>query len=77
MDIVKKQPLNSSIVKAGKRTYFFDVYPAVSGKKYLKITESRVPEKEGEPGKRSSFILFPEDIENFRSTLERMAEDLK
>lgn len=73
MEIVKKQALKSSTVKAGKRTFFFDVYSAVNGKNYLKITESRVPEKEGEQGKRTSFVLFPEDIEGFKSTVDEMA----
>lgn len=73
MEIVKKQSLKSSTVKAGKRTYFFDVYPASNGKKYLKITESWMPEQENGMRKRNSFILFPEDIQNFKSTMDELA----
>lgn len=70
MDV--KKPIKSSMVKMGKRNFFFDVYIASNSKKYLKITESRVPEVEGEKGKRSSFILFPEDVQSFHTTLSEM-----
>lgn len=54
----KKQALQSSMLKAGKRNFFFDVYLASNNKKYLKITESRVPEKEGEMGKKVLLFYF-------------------
>lgn len=38
--IPERKALQSSVFKAGKRTYFFDVFSASNGKKYLKITES-------------------------------------
>lgn len=60
------------MVKAGKRNFFFDVYVTSNSKKYLKITESRVPKEGEEKGQRSSFILFPEDIQNFHTTLSEM-----
>lgn len=67
-----KKPLKSSVLKAGKRTFFFDVNLASSNKRYLKITESRF-EGEGQDRKRNSLILFPEDVLNFQSRLNEAA----
>ena len=67
-NVVRKPPLKSSTLKCGKRTYFFDVNLAKTNKRYLKITESRF-EGEGEERKRSSFVLFPEDAQNFQQRL--------
>jgi hypothetical protein len=67
-----RKPIKSSILKSGKRTFFFDINVAQNNKKYLKLTESQVPAKEGEKGKRSSFILFPEDVKNFKTSLEEV-----
>lgn len=63
-----KKPLKSSVLKAGKRTFFFDVNLASNNKRYLKITESRF-EGEDKERKRNSFILFSEDIPNFELRL--------
>lgn len=52
MDI--KKPIKSLMVKAGKRNFFFDIYIASNSKKYLKITESRVPKEGEEKGQRST-----------------------
>ncbi len=67
-----KKPIKSSMVKAGKRNFFFDVYIASNSKKYLKITQTQVPREGEEKGQRSSFILFPEDVQNFHTTLSEM-----
>lgn len=37
----KRDPITSESVSAGHRTYFFDIYEAESGAKYLRITESK------------------------------------
>ena len=66
-----KKPVKSSILKCGKRTFFFDINLASNNKKYLKITESRFVE-EGQDRKRNSFILFPEDILNFKGRFEEI-----
>ena len=63
--------VKSAILKAGKRTFFFDVKLASNNKKYLKITESRFVE-EGQDRKRNSFILFPEDVLNFQQRFEEI-----
>lgn len=66
-----KKPVKSSILKCGRRTFFFDVNLASNNKKYLKITESRFIE-EGQDRKRNSFILFPDDIQNFKGRFEEI-----
>jgi single-stranded DNA-specific DHH superfamily exonuclease len=71
-----KNVVKSSMLRAGKRTYFFDVKEASNSKRYLKITESMF-EKEGEKRKYNSFILFPENLVDFQQRLNEIAGDLK
>lgn len=70
-----KKPVQSSVLKCGKRTYFFDVYLASNNKNYLKITESRFVE-EGQERKRNSMLLFPDDALNFQSRLNEIVSHL-
>lgn len=71
----KKQSIKSSVLKSGRRTFFFDVNLASNDKRYLKITESRFIDDEGNK-QRISFVLFPEDLQNFQSRLDEVASDL-
>lgn len=61
--------VKSSTLKAGKRTFFFDVNIASNDTKYLKITESRFVE-EGKDRIRNSVVLFPEDVAPFQDILK-------
>lgn len=70
-----RKSVKTSMLKCGKRTYFFDVNLASNNKKYLKITESKF-EGEGQERKRNSFLLFPEDAVNFQSRLNEIVEHL-
>lgn len=70
-----KKPVKSSVLKCGKRTFFFDVYLASNNKNYLKITESRFV-SDGQDRKRNSMLLFPEDAINFQSRLSEIVEHL-
>mgnify|MGYP001584685490 FL=1 len=63
-----KPKLDSKIMKCSSKTFFFDTYEAKNKSKYLRITESRF-DKETKQSKRSSFILFAEDLEGFKKTL--------
>jgi hypothetical protein len=65
--------IKSEMIRCGKRTYFFDVQLASNNKKYLKITETRLME-ENEPRKRSTVMIFPEDIDRFNSVLSRVSK---
>jgi hypothetical protein len=72
----KSTTVSSSHVRVGKRTYFFDVNVTAGDKKYLKITESKFVE-EGKPRIYNSFILFPENMEDFQKSLSEAGESLK
>jgi hypothetical protein len=64
-----KDEIFTKRVRAGKRTYFFDVKSTKSEKDfYITITESkRVGEEEYEKHK---IFLYKEDFEKFREALE-------
>ena len=67
----KSNKINSSHVRFGRRTYFFDVNEK-NDKKYLKITESKWM-GEGKERIYNSFVLFPEDLEGFQKNLQETA----
>lgn len=69
------QSQNSKMVKAGSRTYFFDVKEAKNGKKYLVITESRLA-GEGKERVRNTIMVFPEQAGEFASVVSEMAQYL-
>jgi hypothetical protein len=64
----------SKVIRAGRRTYFFDVQKTTDGKNYLKITESR---QRGPDRLRSSILVFPEDIQEFSEVFNEMAKEVK
>ncbi len=66
-----RKPVQSSTLKCGKRTFFFDCYVASNNKRYLKITESAFVGENGER-RRNSFLLWPEDILNFQQRVEEI-----
>lgn len=68
MEKSNKQTVKSSTLRAGKRTFFFDVRLASNNKKYLKITESAY-EGEGKERRYNSFLLWPENIVDFQTQL--------
>lgn len=63
----------STVVRSGKRTYFFDVKENKFAKRYLTITESRqVMDEEGNPSgytKHKVYLHF-EDCEKFIQALK-------
>lgn len=59
--------IHTSSVRAGSRTYFFDIKQAVTGNLYLEITESR--KMEDGTYKRHNIMIFQEDIGNFKEEL--------
>jgi len=72
----KSNTIKSSHIRFGKRTYFFDINQKPgSEKKYLRITESQF-QGEGKERKYNSFILFPEDVEEFQQNLKSSANAL-
>lgn len=72
---VKEQDEHSKTVKAGSRTYFFDVKETKEGKPYLVITESRF-KGEGEGRERSTIVVFQENAGEFADAVSVMTDKL-
>jgi hypothetical protein len=62
-----KAALFSTMVKAGRTTYFVDVLEAKNGNKYLAISESRIDADEKK--QRSTIRVFGETIDQFRQAV--------
>ncbi len=62
---------DSKTIKAGSKTYFFDIKETKEGKPYLVITESRF-KGEGKDRERVSIVVFPEHAQEFMETLKKM-----
>lgn len=76
----------SERIKAGKRTYFFDVKQTQGGDYYLVITESRKDQQGGgysydqdnKPSyKKSKIFLYKEELNNFANALEKTTSYIK
>jgi hypothetical protein len=65
----------SRIVRAGKRTYFFDIKEAKTGEKYLVITESRFA-GEDQQRARSKIMVFANAMDEFVKTLDEVAKSI-
>lgn len=68
----KRQEIFSRIVKAGRRTYFFDVHQTKKGDLYLIITESKkFYDKKGSfHFKKHKIFLYKEDFESFADAFQ-------
>jgi hypothetical protein len=67
---------DSIIVKAGSKTYFFDLKQTRDNKPYLLLTESRF-KGEGEERERISITVFPESAGPFGQAVAEMVERLR
>jgi len=69
---IRKEEVYSRVIRAGKRTYFFDVKTTRSGENYLTITESK-RRFDNEQGKffyeKHKVFLYREDFEKFQNGL--------
>lgn len=76
MEENQKNEIYSQRVRAGKRTYFFDVRQTKSGDYYLTITESKKKFKEDGGANDNVFFekhkifLYKEDFEKFKKALD-------
>jgi hypothetical protein len=61
----------STMVRAGKTTYYVDVKEAKNGRKFISISENRVDEAEKK--QRSTVRVFGESIEQFRQAINEAA----
>jgi len=74
------EELFSKAVRAGKRTYFFDVKSTKSGENYLTITESK-KRFDQQSGKffyeKHKLFLYQEDFQKFHTGLAQAFEFIK
>jgi hypothetical protein len=75
----EQSDLYSKSVRAGKRTYFFDVKSTKGGDYYLTITESK--KRFGQDGKfffeKHKIFLYKEDFEKFSEGLSEAVDFIK
>ena len=73
------QEIHSKVVRAGKRTYFFDVKTTRSDEYYLTITESKKRFSDG--GKyhyeKHKVFLYKEDFDKFAECLQDIIEYIR
>lgn len=71
-----KQEIHSKVIRAGKRTYFFDVKSTRNDEYYLTITESK--KRFGDNGKFSyekhKIFLYKEDFGKFIDSLQEVVD---
>lgn len=76
---IDKEDIYSKVVRAGKRTYFFDVKATRRNDYYLTITESK--KRVGRDGKfyfeKHKIFLYKEDFEKFTEGLSEVVEYIK
>lgn len=74
-----REEIYSKVVKAGKRTYYFDVRTTKAEDYYLTITESR---RQNNPDgsssvKKHKIFLYKEDFVEFRESLDHVLDFIK
>ena len=60
----------STMVRAGRTTYFIDVKEAKNGSKYLLICESKI---NGDEKKKTTIRVFGDSIDEFRRAIDDAA----
>lgn len=75
-DNKEREEVFSKKVRAGKRTYFFDVKATRSNDYYVTITESKKRFEDGQFIKHKIF-LYKEDFEKFAEGLQDVVEYIK
>lgn len=72
--MMEKEEIFSKVLRAGRRTYFFDVRSTKAGDYYLTITESK--KFTNDDGsfhyKKHKIYLYKEDFSEFKEILEEM-----
>ncbi|QLG46271.1 PUR family DNA/RNA-binding protein [Costertonia aggregata] len=75
-DLIDQEEIYSKVLRAGRRTYFFDVRSTKAGDYYLTITESKkfTHEDGSFHYKKHKIYLYKEDFEGFRELTEEMMD---
>lgn len=72
-----QQEVHSTVVRAGKRTYFFDIKSTHNNDLYLSITESKKVFNDGRPSfKKHKIFLYKEDFKKFSEALEESVQKI-
>lgn len=71
---MEQEEIFSKVMRAGRRTYFFDVRSTKAGDFYLTITESKkfTNDDGSYHYKKHKIYLYKEDFSEFKDTLEEM-----
>lgn len=78
MEQDKNNEIYSKVVRAGKRTYFFDVKATKSNELYVTLTESKktIDENGIEQFQKHKLFLYKEDFEKFKEGLDYVLEKI-
>ncbi|MCP4483276.1 PUR family DNA/RNA-binding protein [Flavobacteriaceae bacterium] len=72
--MMEREEIHSKVMRAGRRTYFFDVRATKAGDYYLTITESK--KFTNDDGsfhyKKHKIYLYKEDFTEFKDSLDEM-----
>ena len=68
----KNNAIYSTMVRAGRTTYFVDLREAKNGSKYLSISENKISNEKGK--ERVTLRVFGETIEQFRQAVEEVSK---
>jgi len=73
-DPIDQEEIHSKVLRAGRRTYFFDVRSTKAGDYYLTITESKkFTHDDGSfHYKKHKIYLYKEDFDAFKENVEEM-----
>jgi hypothetical protein len=75
-EMIEKEDIFSKVLRAGRRTYFFDVRATKADDYYITITESKkFTEEDGSfHFKKHKIYLYKEDFAAFREILDKMVD---
>ncbi|CAM3912786.1 PUR family DNA/RNA-binding protein [Flavobacterium cucumis] len=75
-EMLEKEEIFSKVLRAGRRTYFFDVRSTKADDYYITITESKkFTEEDGSfHFKKHKIYLYKEDFAAFREILDEMTD---
>jgi hypothetical protein len=75
-DMMEKEEIFSKVLRAGRRTYFFDVRATKAGDYYLTITESKkfTNDNGSFHYKKHKIYLYKEDFNEFNEILKEMTD---
>ena len=79
MEMIDREEIYSKAVRAGKRTYFFDVKATRNNDYYLTITESKkkFDDNGAQNFEKHKIFLYKEDFEKFSEGLDEVVAYIK